>query len=146
MILHVFFYRGSEYLKSPRRKMRFPNRKIGLPSGYLPGFVRLPGLSIGTASAHMGHSAGSHICISSAVSAVKGTSIFALPPLSTIAHAAPTCPPLSRITFITSPVDFPVVITSSTTTAISPGLIKNPLRSFVLHGNTFHSMKTRFLS
>ena len=94
---------------------------------------REPGLTTGMPCRQSGQSSGWCASTCRVASATRGTPTSALPPLrSMMEPAASTRAPAARSTSITSRVLPPVVMTSSTTTAISPGSTVKPRRRDIL--------------
>src|ERR1043165_4546694 len=93
---------------------------------------RLPGLTAGSPNLHASQMSGSTDATLSVTNATRGTPTSAPPPdLSMIDAAAITSAPARCNASIVSRVDPPVVITSSTTSVLSPGATLNPRRSVI---------------
>src|SRR5271157_6394548 len=105
-------------------------------------FGREPGFTTGMPRRHRGHSPGSCAATCKVANAARGTPTSARPPLrSMIDAAATTFTPAARSNSMTSCVLPPVVITSSTTTAVSPLPTVKPRRSTILEVVASRSVK-----
>src|SRR3990167_8152963 len=93
------------------------------------GVVRLPGLTAGVPALQRGQSSGLYVGSVSVASAAFFRGNVAVPPLRSINAPTPTRTPWpSSTTLMTSRVEPPVVITSSTTRQRSPGARPKPRR------------------